>query len=103
MYGGAILLQGGSGGTANQAYYYNGASAPLMILDADTITVEGGTSGGNGYKTADGRHYLINHAGIQSEGSLSIDAQSIELEGHGAFTAARLLSARWSISRPLAI
>jgi len=85
MYGGAILLQGGSGGTANQAYYYNGASAPLMILDADTITVEGGTSGGNGYKTADGRHYLINHAGIQSEGSLSIDAQSIELEGHGAF------------------
>jgi filamentous hemagglutinin family protein len=82
MNGGAVSLQGGSGavGTANQAYYTNGSTGAQTILDAGVITLAGGASGGNGYVTADGFHYLRNNATIFSPlGAQNITATSMTL------------------------
>ena len=85
MYGGAITLLGGFGGTMNKAYLSNSSSGTQTILGASAINLTGGTSGGNNYQSTDGFHYLRNNASIFSpNGPQTISATSIALNGAGA-------------------
>ena len=86
--GGSLSLYGGSRGNTNNAYIYNSDSGAMQTIGSSSgsasypaITLYGGTSGGAWEPNPWGGSWLSNNASFRSDGSQTIQAASISLQG----------------------